>query len=141
MGRINCSILCLLLNGAVKCYVPSLKAAILCASCRALQRTGFLSSLHNHLFLLWFYPSPLDQQQQRAEIKSLSSTLQWKPIKLEHKSQALPFMQIMSCKVDLAFPGSFRWDGCWRTCKEPAKPFPAQLPGGVCLAGSPLWPC
>lgn len=98
VGRISCSILCSLLNGAVKCYVPSLKAGILCASCRALQRTGFLSSLHNHLFLLWCYPSPLDQQQTRAEIKSLSSTLQWKPVKLELKQVRL----YHSCKPRLA---------------------------------------
>lgn len=38
--RISSSILCLLLDGAVKCYVSSFKAfGILCALCRALQST------------------------------------------------------------------------------------------------------
>lgn len=44
------------------------------------------------------------------------------------------FMQIMSCKADLAFPRNVRWDGCWRSCQEPSPaPAPAwrALPGWV----------
>lgn len=102
----------------MKCYVWLFKVGILCALCIALQRTWFLSFFSNHFFLLWLYTKPLDQRQYRQEIKYLNSTLQRKPIKLQHTSKLYHFMQIMSWKLHLAcmivsLPQEFWWAVSW----------------------------